>query len=615
MSLLFRVLHAVYSRGTHHKLVLDGLQRLDGTHAEGWQRLFLKHHEMLLAGAKAPDTEFKDFTNHVLHPRDGFWGGAAETARLWYGKLVEAAARQDWPQVAWSAGVLSHYVTDPVQPFHTAQSEAESSIHRAFEWSISNAYAPLAEIGRQSKIAPPAIPDTDNWLEVMIADAAREATVHYEKLIAHFDIHRAVVDPPTGLDLVARRILGVQIERAAALYAIILRRALADAQVAPPDVSLSLDTLLALIKVPAKMWLKRLDNVADRAEVERMYDELKTTGTVEATLPQEQRVVRAAYAAEVLSTRPVTDMAARYPVPARRATPVPASVPAARPVAEKKSEPVAEAIDPPARELPLAEPPRPAPLAADQRQPAEPVGPPQPVAVAAPEPAERPHVSVPSIVPAASDPASDPAPGPVQAPVAELAPDGDPFSTPAPAPTLAPTLAPAAIAALADLGPPEAASPRVVAARPDATRSGGVRLYLTPAQDIVDAPSIGPRMAERLAPLGLKTVADLLAANPLATAMSLGQRGIDADTVRDWQDQALLVCSIPGLRGTHAQLLVGAGYRTSGAIANAEPDVLCAAVLAFAASGDGQRVLRNGDSPDIERIKSWAENARAARAA
>ena len=56
---------------------------------------------------------------------------------------MEALQRQDWQTAAYCGGVLSHYVTDPIQPFHTAQSEAENNIHRAAEWSMSKSYDDL----------------------------------------------------------------------------------------------------------------------------------------------------------------------------------------------------------------------------------------------------------------------------------------------------------------------------------------------------------------------------------------------------------------------------------------------------------------------------------------
>ena len=76
MSLLFRIVYAAHATGTHHKLALDALRSLDSADAEGWRRLFLKHAEIYMQGSKAPDNEFKDFKNHVLHVRDNYWGGA-----------------------------------------------------------------------------------------------------------------------------------------------------------------------------------------------------------------------------------------------------------------------------------------------------------------------------------------------------------------------------------------------------------------------------------------------------------------------------------------------------------------------------------------------------------
>jgi hypothetical protein len=70
MSLLFRIVYAAHANGTHHKLALDALRHLERPDADAWHRVFLKYAELYLAGSKAPDTEFKDFKNHVLHDRD-----------------------------------------------------------------------------------------------------------------------------------------------------------------------------------------------------------------------------------------------------------------------------------------------------------------------------------------------------------------------------------------------------------------------------------------------------------------------------------------------------------------------------------------------------------------
>jgi hypothetical protein len=89
----------------------------------------------------------------------------------------------------------------------------------------------------------------------------------------------------------------------------------------------------------------------------------------------------------------------------------------------------------------------------------------------------------------------------------------------------------------------------------------------------------------------------------------------DPETLAEWQDQAQLVIDVPGLRGTHAQLLVGAGYRSAKAVADADPLSLSVNVLKFVATSAGKRVLREGRPPDIEKIKTWVGVAKQAVAA
>jgi hypothetical protein len=135
------------------------------------------------------------------------------------------------------------------------------------------------------------------------------------------------------------------------------------------------------------------------------------------------------------------------------------------------------------------------------------------------------------------------------------------------------------------------------------------RFYLALDDDIVRAPSIGNKTAERLVAAGVPLVRDFLDADPEALSQRLRTRYITPQRVRDWQAQARLVCTVPWLRGTHAQLLVGAGYPTAHEITQAEPDALCAAILRFATTRDGQSILRSGPPPDVERITKWIEFA------
>jgi hypothetical protein len=528
MTLLFRVLYAAHAKGTHHKLALDALNQLQSPDAELWRRLFLKHASVYLQGSKAPDDEFKDFKNHVLHVRDDFWGGAPVKARAWYTHLVDALERQDWQTAAHCAGVLSHYVTDPIQPFHTAQSEAENNIHRAAEWSISKSYDDLKSLAARELPKPAiAITEAGNWLELLICATATEANRHYEKLIAHYDIHRGVVDPPSGLDMVSRRIVAGLIGLAAATFGAVLQRAIAEARVAPPQVSLSVESVLATLQVPARWVVNKLADRHERRLVQRMYDELKATGTVEDNLPEDDRMVRDLHAAEVVAQRPRPDAAARF------------------------------AFTPSGRAMNTVERARRGRVLASARQ----------------------VTSVPVIAPAVADQST---------PVAERR---SPVSS-------VPQV------------PARAVEPSAEGVPDDADR-----IHLHIEQDVVDAPSIGPRTAARLNAVGIDTVDDLLKAHPIALAARLDDRHLTEATVTEWQDQARLVCTVPGLRGTGAQLLTGAGYRSLDAIADADADKLCADVLSFASGNDGQRVLRNGDPPDIAKIKAWVESARRAKAA
>ena len=483
MSLLFRIVYAAHATGTHHKLALDALRTLESPDAEGWRRLFLKHAEIYMQGSKAPDNEFKDFKNHVLHVRDNYWGGALGQSEKWYGLVVDALARGDWEEAVWSAGVLSHYVTDPVQPFHTGQSEAENTIHRAAEWSISRSYNDLRaqHLAAHGEIKVEA-GEGPGWLRELVCRGAEKANVHYEKLIVHYDLHLGVSDPPAGLDELSRTILSELVVYAASAFATVLDRAFAESGATPPDVSLGLDTIMAAIKIPAKTLAKRLADAEDRRVVEAMYDELMTTGRVDATLPEDDRVISRLYAKEVEAPRAAQQAAARA------------------------------------------------------------------AALAATRPA-----------PAAATKASR-----------------QPLSAQTPA---------------------------------------NLRPYLALADDIERAPSIGPRTAERMAPLGIKTVADFLTADAATVAAGMSSRWITADTIALWQDQCRLMLDVPGLRGAHAELLAQSGYRSSESLASADADKLCADVLAFAATPAGRRLLRDGAPPDVGRIKGWLSAATEARRA
>ena len=301
MNLLFRVVHSSCCRSTHHKLALDALRHLRGPNASRWKNLFLKHYETYLEGSKVPDNELKDFRNHVLHVRDNYWGGAPQATKRWYDSTVKALRRQDWRIAVYDAGIMSHYYTDPIQPFHTGQSEEEARIHRAVEWSIANSYDEILRIIERTHGFPSVeVPDHEDWLTDMVVQGAEFSNPHYEQLIEHYDFDRGVKSPRDGLDQVAMDIVAQLVGHATVGVARILEHAFEDAGVDPPDTHVSLRGFLAALQIPVYRVTRKLSEDLDREQVQAMYQELRRTGRVETTLPEDDRFVRDLHAVEVI---------------------------------------------------------------------------------------------------------------------------------------------------------------------------------------------------------------------------------------------------------------------------------------------------------------------------
>ena len=313
MGLLYRIVYAAHANGTHHKLALDALAHLQSVDSDRWQNLFLKYAKLYLEGSKAPDNTFKDFKNHVLHVRDDYWGGAPEKAQEWYSTWSTHCAGRPGAMAAYAAGVLSHYYTDPLQPFHTAQTEAENKIHRAAEWSISSPTTISRKLGERtsSRSVEVEVPagDRTGWRHGLPQRG------HGERLLR--EAHRALRHParrgrsaggprPDGAR-VSRRAHHLCLDRVCAHPRACVRRERRDAA----GVSLTVAAFLATLQMPAKWVEKKLTNAEDRALVLDMYHELQATGRVEATLPEDDRTVRNLYETEVAARRAVKQAAAR----------------------------------------------------------------------------------------------------------------------------------------------------------------------------------------------------------------------------------------------------------------------------------------------------------------
>lgn len=302
MSLLLSVVFRSVCHSTHHRLAVDALRHLRGPDAERWSDLLLHHYREYLAGSEAPDTRFKDFRNHVLHVEESNWGGAPPEARRWYGRLIDALRRREWAESAFAAGVLSHYFADPFMPLHTARSEEDTKVHRAIEWCIDQSYGRLQQIIEHDHFGYPQIetPRSDDWLEKMIHTGAELANEHYEPVLQHFDLGRAVRDPLAGMDQECQDRIALCLAHAVVGFARVLERALAEAEVEPPHAETTMQGFLVAACAPFRKMGHHMQDLSERMAIDALFDEAQRTGKVIKNLSESDREIRRAHAEEVL---------------------------------------------------------------------------------------------------------------------------------------------------------------------------------------------------------------------------------------------------------------------------------------------------------------------------
>jgi len=123
--------------------------------------------------------------------------------------------------------------------------------------------------------------------------------------------------------------------------------------------------------------------------------------------------------------------------------------------------------------------------------------------------------------------------------------------------------------------------------------------HWTLESNVADVLSLGPRTAGRLMRLGIRTVAQLLAAKPQAVAGRLRDDRFTAEIVADWQREAQLLLEVPTLAGNVARLLAAAGYASAQRVARATPTELLAALDQLATS----------PRPSVPEVNSWIQCA------
>lgn len=574
---ILNVIFAAHARSTHHKLALDALTHLQNGQADRWRTLILSQHTAYLDGAKAPDDDFKDFRNHVLHVNENFWGGAVKAAQNWYGTLVDLLRAQDWKEAAYAAGVLSHYYSDPVMPFHTGQSEAEGAVHRACEWSVTQSYDSLKNMIVTNRMYPAmSAPSSSDWLGDMVKSAAQKSHPFYELLIDHYNLSVGVKNPQAGMDLVAQQAVAQCLAHATVGFAAILDRAFVESASIVPDVPLTLQNVLATINVPIRKLVNKLADARDKTAVEAIWKEVQTTGKAIESLPESEKLVRQFHAAEVLKV-PLSVLDAQKPKPAGQKYVMPPT--ASLPVGANEEQGRDAGLTSRLISLPGRKP-----------EPPKPAATPPVTAVTA---------TAPLVKQVAPSPAS-----PIVTPVAAVAkpvmPATLPMTPSAPVTAIAPAIAAAA---------PVAGVSKPVVSLPEPQKSRGAKYYLTMDADIVDAPSIGPKTASRFQEIGIRSISEFMSSDVNELAAKFNSRQFSKDVLRDWQDQSRLMLTVPGLRGHDAQLLVAAEIRNRDDLARADAEQLLYSLDTIVESSEGRRILRDSAPPDLAEVRSWISGA------
>lgn len=562
MELLHELIWASACKSTHHKLGLLAVRELRVDHVSRWQRLFYYHYERFLLGCKDPDDKFKDFKNHVLHVEQNYWGGAPATALRWYDKTILALQTESWSDAIYAAGVLSHYLSDPLMPLHTGQTGAEGQVHRPAEWSITCSFDQIWQIVEtEIGLTTIKLNNKPTWLADALKQQADYAHQFYEPLVSEYLLEAGVKEPTAGLTPSLQRQMAQCLSRAVGLFVAVLERAIQQAAVTPPPVFLGLETILAGIKVPLR-WITQKIHAADqREQIERIYAEFQSTGKVVENLPEDEKVV-----AELMQTEAPRPVIKSKTLPIARPEKTP-PVTQSTPRVETNSKPsLNKIVAPPVVEELVAED-----ESEDDTPIAEPVRP-------------APRQQIVAQVPAAN----------LQTNIEQ--------SRPAPVKARMP-----------EPEPKPAVTPQRVDRAESKPAAHALKFFLELDSPVADAPTIGNKTAERFHAIGVKTVRQLLELDPQQAANQLKIKWLDAATITDIQHQARLVCQVPQLRGHDAQMLVACQITEPEQLVLADAEALLEELDNFLQTSAGQRILRSSPAPDHAEVTDWIAWAGQAR--
>jgi len=294
-------LHAIIRKshclGTHHRFAIDAVPMIRSDAGQRFSAWLLYYNRSYLRGAIDPDVRFRDYHNHLLHVRDGNWGGAPRVAHQWYQRLQKYLRAERFRDAAHAAGVLSHYLTDVIQPLHTISNDREALIHRPMEWSIDQSYDRIMRKCRDDGLeAVIQLSDSAGWLGSLMMHAARYANDRSDELVRRYRFQEGVQDPTCGLDDQSVASLSELFSLAITAVSLVLQRAAEEAELYTgypiPECQCGWAMIGATMRAPIGLWKKRVRQRSESLSVRSLADEYFRTGNLTQWLPAEVDIKR-----------------------------------------------------------------------------------------------------------------------------------------------------------------------------------------------------------------------------------------------------------------------------------------------------------------------------------
>jgi hypothetical protein len=123
---------------------------------------------------------------------------------------------------------------------------------------------------------------------------------HYDAVLQHYDLERALRDPLSGMDQECQDRIATCLAHAVVGFARVLERAIIEAEVEPPPVETTLLGFAVTAASPARAIARHCRDLNDRMKIQAAFDEVQRLGKVIKNLPDDDREIRRLHAEEVL---------------------------------------------------------------------------------------------------------------------------------------------------------------------------------------------------------------------------------------------------------------------------------------------------------------------------